>query len=105
MSYRRVRPEGYTLGPYAYPMRITLTLTVVALALTLTGCGASTHSPKQQAERERKAAGLAHFMIVCPPDLWDRTGGEHADWRDPAEKTGNAIPAKITKRSDGLINV
>lgn len=72
--------------------------TMVAAAL-LTGCGAGTQSPKAQADRERKAAGLAHFILVCPPDLWDRTGGtDH--W--PGEMK---IPATIVKRPDGLISV
>lgn len=76
----------------------------IVSALTLAGCGAGTHSPPQQQERERKAAGLAHFVIVCPPDLWDRTGGPHPDWRGDA-KSVDPIPAKITKRPDGLVNV
>lgn len=76
-------------------------LAAAALAgvLALSGCGAATHSPRQQHERERKAAGLAHFLIICPPDLWDRTDGAHSDWG--AKK----IPAKITTRPDGLITV
>jgi hypothetical protein len=89
----------------SHTQRRRLAAIAIAGALTLTDCGAGTHSPRQQQERERKAAGLAHFLIVCPPDLWDRTGGPHADWRRPDEKTGLAIPAKITKRPDGLITV
>ena len=40
---------------------------------------------------------------MSPPDLWNRTGGTHADWL--YHRTGDAIPAKITKRPDGLISV
>lgn len=76
--------------------RAGLIVVVVALAAA---CGVQ--SPEEQKERERKAAGLSAFRIVCVQDLWDRTGGK--DGR--GETQAGTIPARISKRDDGLVTV
>lgn len=72
----------------------------VIAALTLVSCGAGVHSPSQQRDRERKAAGVSTFRIVCSRDLWNRTGMEKTDGIN-----GSPVPAKITQRPDGLVTV
>lgn len=76
-------------------------MTAAAMVAVMAGCGFTTQSPPETAERERKAAGLSAFRIVCSPDLWEETGGRDGAGKEPV----GTIPAKITKRPDGLVTV
>jgi hypothetical protein len=78
--------------------RMVVRAAVITVAvLTLGAC--AVESPRLQEERQRKAAGISKFRLTCTQDLWERTGGDRA----AGQGTASSIPAKTTKRADGLV--
>ena len=70
-------------------------ISIGALAFAVTAC---TSSPKQQGDREKKAAGVPSFKLHMTKDLWNRTnitrGGHQVD-----------KPLSLTDEAAGMVTI